>query len=64
MTWKVIYFHPTDFTFVCPTEITEFAHLTKEFKERDAVGVGGSSNNDFLKFVWRRDHKDLAKLPH
>jgi len=64
VTWKVIYFHPTDFTFVCLTEITEFAHLTKEFKERDAVGVGGSSNNDFLKFVWRRDHKDLATLPH
>src|SRR4051794_37662807 len=22
--WKVIFFYPKDFTFVCPTEITEF----------------------------------------
>ena len=23
--WKVIFFYPKDFTFVCPTEIAEFA---------------------------------------
>ena len=25
--WKVIFFYPKDFTFVCPTEITAFARL-------------------------------------
>ena len=24
--WKVIYFYPKDFTFVCPTEINEFSN--------------------------------------
>ena len=62
--WKVIYFYPKDFTFVCPTEIAEFARLTKEFEDRDAVVLGGSSDNEFVKLAWRRDHKDLAKLPH
>ena len=62
--WKVIYFYPKDFTFVCPTEIAEFARLTKEFADRDAVVLGGSSDNEFVKLAWRRDHKDLAKLPH
>ena len=25
--WKVIFFYPKDFTFVCPAEIAEFARL-------------------------------------
>jgi peroxiredoxin (alkyl hydroperoxide reductase subunit C) len=62
--WKVIYFYPKDFTFVCPTEIAEFARLTKEFADRDAVVLGGSTDNEFVKLAWRRDHKDLANLPH
>ena len=27
--WKVIFFYPKDFTFVCPTEIAEFARLNR-----------------------------------
>ena len=61
--WKVIYFYPKDFTFVCPTEIAEFARLNKEFADRDCVVIGGSSDNEFVKLAWRRDHKDLARLP-
>jgi lipoyl-dependent peroxiredoxin subunit C len=61
--WKVIFFYPKDFTFVCPTEIAEFARLNSEFADRDAVVLGGSSDNEFVKLAWRRDHADLAKLP-
>lgn len=61
--WKVIYFYPKDFTFVCPTEIAEFGRLAKEFADRDAVVLGGSSDNEFVKLAWRRDHKDLSKHP-
>jgi peroxiredoxin (alkyl hydroperoxide reductase subunit C) len=61
--WKVIYFYPKDFTFVCPTEIAEFGRLAKEFAERDAVVLGGSSDNEFVKLAWRRDHKDLDRHP-
>lgn len=61
--WKVIFFYPKDFTFVCPTEIAEFARLNKDFEDRDAVVMGGSVDNEFVKLAWRRDHKDLNKLP-
>ena len=61
--WKVIYFYPKDFTFVCPTEIAEFARLNQEFADRDAIVLGGSSDNEFVKLAWRRDHPDLNKLP-
>jgi alkyl hydroperoxide reductase subunit AhpC len=60
--WKVIYFYPKDFTFVCPTEIVEFAKLNKEFEDRDAVVLGGSTDNEYCKLAWRREHKDLHKL--
>lgn len=62
--WKVIYFYPKDFTFVCPTEIVEFARLAKQFEERDTVLLGGSTDNEFCKLAWRREHSDLNKLNH
>lgn len=62
--WKIIYFYPKDFTFVCPTEIVGFDKLAKQFAERDAVLLGGSTDNEFSKLGWRREHKDLNKLNH
>jgi alkyl hydroperoxide reductase subunit AhpC len=62
--WKVIYFYPKDFTFVCPTEIVGFAKLASDFEERDAVLLAGSTDNEFVKLAWRRDHRDLDRLNH
>ncbi len=61
--WKIIYFYPKDFTFVCPTEIAEFGRLASEFADRDAIVLGGSSDNEFCKLAWRRDHPDLDRHP-
>jgi alkyl hydroperoxide reductase subunit AhpC len=60
--WKVFYFYPKDFTFVCPTEIVEFAKLEDDFNDRDCVALGGSTDNEFCKLAWRREHADLNKL--
>jgi peroxiredoxin (alkyl hydroperoxide reductase subunit C) len=60
--WKVFFFYPRDFTFVCPTEILEFARLNKEFLERNCVVLGGSTDNEYCKLAWRRDHPDLNEL--
>lgn len=62
--WKIIYFYPKDFTFVCPTEIVGFDKLSKDFEDRDAVLLGGSTDNEFCKLGWRREHKDLDRLKH
>ncbi len=61
--WKVIFFYPKDFSALCPTEIAGFGRLAKEFSDRDAVVLGGSTDNELVKLAWRRDHKDLDKLP-
>jgi len=62
--WKVIYFYPKDFTYVCPTEIAGFDKLVKEFTEREAVILGGSVDNEYVKLAWRREHPDLDRLAH
>jgi len=62
--WKVIYFYPKDFTFVCPTEIVGFNNLAQEFEDRDAILMGGSVDNEFVKLAWRRENAELSKLGH
>ena len=61
--WKVFFFWPKDFTFVCPTEIVEYGSLNQEFEDRDTVLLGGSTDNEFCHLAWRREHKDLTNSP-
>ena len=61
--WKVLFFWPKDFTFVCPTEIAAFGKLTREFSDRDAVIYGASIDSEFVHLAWRNNHPDLKNLP-
>ena len=62
--WKVIVYYPKDFTFVCPTEIVAYDKLAKDFEDRDAVLLTGSTDNEFCKVSWQKAHPDLAKISH
>jgi alkyl hydroperoxide reductase subunit AhpC len=62
--WKIFFFWPKDFTFVCPTEIAAFGKLNKEFKDRDAQLLGGSIDSEFVHLAWRNNHPDLKDLPY
>ena len=61
--WKVYFFWPKDFTFVCPTEIAAFGKLNKDFLDRDAQILGGSTDSEFVHRAWRVHHEDLRNLP-
>jgi peroxiredoxin (alkyl hydroperoxide reductase subunit C) len=61
--WRVIFFWPKDFTFICPTEIATFGKLNDEFEDRDAQVLGVSVDNEFVHFQWRAQHEELKKLP-
>ncbi|HVK73140.1 MAG TPA: peroxiredoxin [Kofleriaceae bacterium] len=61
--WKVYFFWPKDFTFVCPTEIAGFAKLDRDFKDRDAQLLGVSTDSEFVHLAWRSQHPDLKELP-
>jgi peroxiredoxin (alkyl hydroperoxide reductase subunit C) len=61
--WKVVFFWPKDFTFVCPTEIAAFGKKNRDFAERDAQVLGVSTDNEFVHVAWRKNHPDLRDLP-
>jgi lipoyl-dependent peroxiredoxin subunit C len=61
--WKVYFFWPKDFTFVCPTEIAAFGKHNGAFQDRDAQILGGSTDSDFVHHAWRTHHADLRDLP-
>jgi|TARA_R110002072_G_scaffold517_37_gene3311 peroxiredoxin (alkyl hydroperoxide reductase subunit C) len=61
--WKVVFFWPKDFTFICPTEIAEFGRLNGEFADRDTQVLGVSTDSEFVHLAWKRDHEDLRDLP-
>jgi peroxiredoxin (alkyl hydroperoxide reductase subunit C) len=61
--WLVFYAYPKDFTFICPTEIVEFGKKEGDFKDRDAVVLGGSTDNEFSHLAWRVSHPDLKNVP-
>ncbi len=61
--WKVVFFWPKDFTFVCPTEIAAFGRMNREFADRDAVLYGASTDTEFVHLAWRQAHPDLKTLP-
>ena len=62
--WKVVVYYPKDFTFVCPTEIVAYDKLAKDFEDRDAVLLTGSTDNEFCKIAWQNAHQDLKNIKH
>jgi peroxiredoxin (alkyl hydroperoxide reductase subunit C) len=61
--WKVYFFWPKDFTFVCPTEISGFGQLNSEFAARNAQVFGGSIDSEFVHWAWRNEQPSLKDLP-
>ncbi len=61
--WRVFFFWPKDFTFVCPTEIAEFARLNDEFTDRETILLGASTDSEFVHLAWRQQKQELMDLP-
>lgn len=60
--WMVMFWYPKDFTFVCPTEISEFNHQYDEFSKRNTLLVAASTDSEFVHLAWRNSHPDLKDL--
>lgn len=61
--WKILFFWPKDFTFVCPTEISGFGKLNQDFLDRNAQLLGVSTDSEFVHLAWREQHTDLKESP-
>ncbi len=51
--YRVLFFYPLDFTFVCPSELISVHHRMDKFKELGVEVVGCSIDSHFTHNAWR-----------
>jgi peroxiredoxin (alkyl hydroperoxide reductase subunit C) len=52
--YRVLFFYPFDFSFVCPTELLALDESVDAFRERDCEVVGISTDSQFSHLAWKR----------
>ncbi|MDD0853796.1 peroxiredoxin [Halobacteriovorax sp. GB3] len=60
--WKVLFFYPLDFTFVCPTEITAFSDKIEMFKNLNCEVIGCSVDSEFSHLAWTQQPRNKGGL--
>jgi alkyl hydroperoxide reductase subunit AhpC len=60
--WKVLFFYPLDFTFVCPTEITAFSDKIQMFKDMNCEVIGCSVDSQFSHLAWTQQPRNKGGL--
>ena len=56
--WKVVFFYPLDFTFVCPTEITAFSDAVEKFRELNCEVMAVSTDSKFSHLAWTKQSRN------
>jgi len=62
--WTVLVFYPADFTFVCPTELSDLAEQYENIKKLGAEVVSVSTDTEFSHFAWRNSEKLLSNVSY
>ncbi len=57
--WKILFFYPLDFTFVCPTELLEMSKRYKEFENLNTQILGISVDSVYSHEAWSKEIGDL-----
>jgi peroxiredoxin (alkyl hydroperoxide reductase subunit C) len=60
--YKVLFFYPLDFTFVCPTELHAFEALKDEFAKRNTQVIGCSVDSVHSHQAWLNTPKKLGGI--
>ncbi|QEK38848.1 peroxiredoxin [Candidatus Nesciobacter abundans] len=60
--WLVVFFWPFDFTFVCPTEISEFSDKEGEFTKRNTKVLGVSADSAWSHSTWKNIDPNMGKI--
>ncbi|OIO64701.1 peroxiredoxin [Candidatus Woesearchaeota archaeon CG1_02_57_44] len=58
--WVILFFYPADFTFVCPTELSELADNYAELQKLGAEVLSISTDTEFVHKAWH-DHSPAIK---
>ncbi len=60
--WKLLFFYPLDFTFVCPTEITAFNDASEKFAALNCQVIGCSVDSKFSHLAWSKQPRNQGGL--
>ena len=60
--WKVLFFYPADFTFVCPTELEELADMYNEFIKINTEIISVSTDTVFVHKAWYDNSPAIGKI--
>lgn len=62
--WMVLVFYPADFTFICPTELTELADKHDEFQKLGAEVLSVSTDTVFVHKAWHDNSPSIKKIKY
>lgn len=60
--WKILFFYPLDFTFVCPTEICAFSDAASKFQENNCELIACSVDSFFSHLAWTQQSRDQGGI--
>ena len=60
--WRILFFYPADFTFVCPTELGEMADYYDRFVDEGAEVLSVSTDTEFVHMAWHEASPTIAKI--
>lgn len=60
--WRILFFYPADFTFVCPTELGEMADHYDEFVKEGAEVFSVSTDTEFVHMAWHDASDTIKKI--
>ncbi len=62
--WSVFVFYPSDFTFVCPTELGDLADHHEEFKKIGCEAYSVSTDSHFVHKAWHDASDTIKKIQY
>lgn len=60
--WRVLIFYPADFTFVCPTELSEMADYYEEVKKLGGEVFSVSTDTAYVHAAWHNQSESIKKI--
>ena len=60
--WRVFFFYPADFTFVCPTELEDLANKYEDFKKIGCEIYSVSCDTHYAHKAWHDESERIKKI--
>ena len=62
--WSVFFFYPADFTFVCPTELSDLQDKYEDFKAAGCEVYSISTDTHFVHKAWHDASENIRKIKY